>query len=332
VSRKANDLTNLWEYSLAERTLTQKTFGTGPDLSPMPDPSGKGIYFVNGKQSGALTVYNTRTKQTSDLVTDDATQPVLSVDGRRVAYITILDNDRQELWVSDLDGSNRVKLASARALFTLTWSYDGTQYAFAESGNEGTKLYTVHADGSGLRQIPWSGAFIGQSVWTHDSRTLYFSGFRKDPSKEATWKASADGSSVETLVEGCGYAVDTSPDDRYLLSTGNSREAAKIGIYGISVSEKKCSMMVPGVSIILAHTSQDGESFLYAVATRGETALWRQPWKGGKVTGPVKVALKLPFAFRQDYSGNAYDFSTDLSTIVYARPGGQANLYFLSQK
>jgi len=28
----------------------------------------------------------------------------------------------------------------------------------------------------------------------------------------------------------------------------------------------------------------------------------------------------------------AYDFSHDLSTVVYARPGGQHDLYFLSQK
>jgi len=43
--------------------------------------------------------------------------------------------------------------------------------------------------------------------------------------------------------------------------------------------------------------------------------------------------LKVPFAFPLNYgSGNAYDFSRDLSTIVYARPGGHADLYFLNQK
>jgi hypothetical protein len=30
--------------------------------------------------------------------------------------------------------------------------------------------------------------------------------------------------------------------------------------------------------------------------------------------------------------GCAYDFSNDLSTIVYGRPGGHADLYLLSQK
>jgi eukaryotic-like serine/threonine-protein kinase len=331
VSRTVNDLTNIWEYSLAEHTLTQISFGAGPDLSPMPDPGGKGIYFINGKTSGALTVYHVRTKQSIDLVNDDATQPVLSADGRRVAYITLLDN-REELWVADVDGSNRVKLASSAGLFTLSWSQDGSQFAFYDQAKDGSKVFTVRADGSALHQIPWSGAFVGQAVWTPDSKSLYLSGFLKDAGKEATWKASADGSSVETLVEGCGYAVDISTDGRYLLSTGNSREAGKVGIYQISVAEKNCTMAAPGVATFGVHRSPDGKSFLYATSSHGETILSRQPWKDGKITGPAQVALKLPFAFRQDYSGNAYDFSPDLSTIVYARPGGQANLYLLSGK
>ena len=45
------------------------------------------------------------------------------------------------------------------------------------------------------------------------------------------------------------------------------------------------------------------------------------------------MALNVPFAFPTVYrGGNAYDFSSDVSTIVYARPGGHADLYLLSQK
>src|SRR5215469_10295149 len=50
-SRAVNGLTNIWKYSFQDRSLTQTTFGTGPDYSPMPDPGGKGIYYVNGKSS-----------------------------------------------------------------------------------------------------------------------------------------------------------------------------------------------------------------------------------------------------------------------------------------
>jgi len=78
--------------------------------------------------------------------------------------------------------------------------------------------------------------------------------------------------------------------------------------------------------------ARDGKSLLYAVAFRGEVAIYRQPWKDGKVIRTPQVALKLPFAFRLDWNGGSYDFSRDLSTIVYERPGGHADLYLLSQK
>jgi hypothetical protein len=46
-----------------------------------------------------------------------------------------------------------------------------------------------------------------------------------------------------------------------------------------------------------------------------------------------QVALKVPFAFPLWYIGHAaYSFSSDLSTVVYARPVGHADLYLLSQK
>jgi hypothetical protein len=74
------------------------------------------------------------------------------------------------------------------------------------------------------------------------------------------------------------------------------------------------------------------KSILYAVASRGEVAIHRQPWRDGKLAGPDQVALKIPFAFTLAYGGNGYDFSRDLSTIIYARPGGQADLYLVSQR
>jgi hypothetical protein len=43
------------------------------------------------------------------------------------------------------------------------------------------------------------------------------------------------------------------------------------------------------------------------------------------------VALKLPFSFRLYYYGNAFDFSRDLSSIIYSRPGGEADFYLLGQ-
>lgn len=129
-------------------------------------------------------------------------------------------------------------------------------------------------------------------------------------------------------MEGCGsFASDASSDGQYLLLAGPVES-----IYELSIAERKCSVIVPGISTLVAKFSRDGKSILYAVSSRSETIIYRQPWQNGRLTGPVQTALRLPFVFPQRYEGNAYDFSRDLSTIVYARLSGQADLYFLPQK
>jgi hypothetical protein len=136
----------------------------------------------------------------------------------------------------------------------------------------------------------------------------------------------ADGSNPEKFVDNCDVD-DIDPGGKYLLGFGE-----KTGIYEVSISDRKCISLLPGVATYTVTFARDGKSFLYAVASRAEVTIYRQPWKDGKIIGKPQVALKVPFAFPLDYHGNAYDFSRDLSTIVYARPGGHADLYLLSQK
>jgi hypothetical protein len=127
----------------------------------------------------------------------------------------------------------------------------------------------------------------------------------------------------------CGFAYDADPSGKYLLALISFGE--KAGIYEVPISERKCIPLLPGVTSG-AIFAQDGKSLLYAVASPEAVAIYRQPWKDGKVIGTPQVALKLPFSFPLGY-GSTYDFSRDLSTIVYRqRPGGHADLYLLSQK
>ena len=74
------------------------------------------------------------------------------------------------------------------------------------------------------------------------------------------------------------------------------------------------------------------EPFTYAVPSQHDVPIYRQGWQDGKLIGKPQVVLTLPFAFPLVSGGNAYDFSRDLSTVVYARAGGHADLYLLSQK
>jgi len=330
-SRNVSGLTNIWKYNL-DGTLTQITLGAGPDYSPMPDPAGKGIYYVNGKSSGFLTTYHVHSKESKDIASDDATQPEISPDGKRVMYTTLPAPNRNELWVSDIDGDNTVKLATGEILKTATWAQDNFHLAFVNAGaNEEDKAYVVGADGSGLRQLLRTENTIWNVVWGRDQKSIYVSGPEKASQILTVWKWNVDGSNPEKFVENCCIVYDADPSGQYLLGVVPKGETA--GIYEVSISDRKCVALLPGVATFTVAFARDGESFLYAVPSRAEITIFRQAWRDGKIIGAPQVALKVPFTFPLGYAtGNAYDFSKDLSTIVYARPGGHADLYLLSQK
>jgi Tol biopolymer transport system component len=334
LSRTANELKNIWKYDLDDRSLTQVTFGTGPDLSPMRDPTGKGIYFVNGKSSGSLTAYDVRTKQSTEILDEqDVTQPAISPDGKRVMYIT-LGASGDELWVSDIDGNHKVKLATGQSLDTQTWSPDGLHLAFDDKGSapgSSATGYVVGADGSGLRQIPLPSGHVGIILWSRDEKSIYIGANDNTASIPTAWKWTVGAPNLEKFTDNCGYVIDMDPSGKYLLFVVQGGE--KTGIYEVPLATKECTSLLPGVATFAPAFAKDGKSFLYAVASGGgEVTVWRQGWKDGKLVGTPQVALKVPFAFPLYYSGNGYDISRDLSTIVYARPGGHADLYLLSQK
>ena len=327
LSRSPGGLTNLWEYNLSDQRLTQLTFGPGPDLQPMPYPGGKGILFVNGKASGFLTAYHPRSKTSVDIVSENATQPTIAPDVKHLMYVKILGPSKMELWISGIDGSHPLKLASSGRLTTLEWARDGSELAFADNTTGQGKAFLVGADGRGLRPIEGIEGFVGWVTSSADGKTLYISSTTND-GKKAIWVADADGSHVQKFLDDCCQAVDTSSDGRRLL--GIVLEGEDVGVYQILLKEKKRVLVVPGVAPFGAHYSPDGKSVVYPVAALGKVSFYRQPIQEEKPVGKPQVALELPFSFPIVYNGNAFDFSPDLSTIVYARPGGQADFYLLS--
>ena len=81
----------------------------------------------------------------------------------------------------------------------------------------------------------------------------------------------------------------------------------------------------------MVRIAPDDQSFLYAVESdNNEIIFYRANWKNGKLVGSPEVALKVPFAFPLSFEGNAYDFTRDLSTIIFAQPAMQADIYLLS--
>ena len=326
-SRTVNGLTNLWRYNLADRSLTQVTFGPGPDDCPMPDRAGRGIYYVNGRTTAYLTAYNVRSKQSVDFVAESAVEPNISPDGKRVMYIKY--PVPRELWVSDVDGGNGIRLASSGSPYAGDWSPDSSQVSFYDRTSGESKVYIVGADGRGLRQMRRVEGWIGNIIWSADGKSLYITTAKPGakPGSWTVWKANADGSNVERFVDGC-MAMDAAPDGKHLLASGFDRNEGEI--YDIPLADRKCTPLLAGVDGFPIRFARDGKSFLYPVATHAEVTFYRQAWGDGKVIGKPEVAVKLPFSFPLNIGFNGCDFSRDLPTIVYTRLNQQADLYLLS--
>ena len=84
------------------------------------------------------------------------------------------------------------------------------------------------------------------------------------------------------------------------------------------------------VSTVVVRVAPDGDSLLYAVEAEKRIIIYRAKFRDGRIIGTPEVALTVPFAFTFMLGGNAYDFSRDLTTVLFAKPDQKADLYRLS--
>jgi serine/threonine protein kinase len=327
LSRTINGITNIWKYDLGEKEFTQLTFGQGPDRQPMQDPQGKGIYFISGVLTGSLTAYEVKTGQSAEILSDVASQPAISPDGKQLMYVVYVNrNVKEEIWVSRIDGTNAVKIATGKNVGTAAWSPDGKQISYMVSTDAGNKGYMAASDGHSVQEIASVPGQVQAILWSLDQKEIYESLYNSG--KFTVWRFGSDGTNPRKLLDDVA-ALETYPDGKHLLGVVTS--GSKTGLYAVSVPEQKLFPLLPGVETFLMHSAPDGKSFVYPVAGRDEILFYRQAFYEGKLTGEPQLALKLPFAFPLDIFGNAYDFSRDLSKIVYARLSGKSDLYLLKQ-
>src|SRR5262249_48764136 len=159
-----------------------------------------------------LTAYNTRSKESTNIA-EDAIQPTISRDGKRLMYVSVPDQERAELWVSNIDGSQKLKLATvvSGGLATGSWAPDNLHLTFMEEvSGKPDKAYIVAADTGRPRELTGPGVVIQDMLWSADQKSIYLNGL--GAAGWVIWRENADGSNLEKYVEGCGEAFDVSPN------------------------------------------------------------------------------------------------------------------------
>jgi Tol biopolymer transport system component len=226
-----------------------------------------------------------------------------------------------EMWISDVDGSNARKVTSGNDV-SFDWSPDSSWISY----NDSNKIYVSRPDGSELHQIGKVDGSTRAILWSADPRTLYVSTKILASGIYSLWELNVDGSQGELLKADTIYPIDVSPDGRNII--GATWKDSHI--VQLSVATKEETMLVPDASTSMVRVSEDGKSFIYAIEGGKETIFYRQDWENGKPIGEPEVAVKVPFPLYSEVLGkNSYDFSRDLSTIVYSKPNQQADLYLL---
>ena len=143
--------------------------------------------------------------------------PVWSPDGKRIAYVSF-ERRKPIVFVQELaTGSRRAISAFQGNNSAPAFNADGTKLAVALSRDGLTQIYTMNANGTGLRRFTHSYGIDTEPVFSQDSEYLYFTSDRGG-SPQIYRQKLTPGAAAERVTFGSSYAIspDISPDGKYL--------------------------------------------------------------------------------------------------------------------
>jgi TolB protein len=134
----------------------------------------------------AMNADGTNRQQWTQNGADDST-PIWSPDGRRIAFVSQRDGNR-EIYVMPapvlpaqgaVDSPGQVNITQSPGDdWTPAWSPDGKQIAFASIRQGNWEIFIANADGSGLKQVTDDGTGNMSPVWSPDGQTMAYTSKR----------------------------------------------------------------------------------------------------------------------------------------------------------
>ena len=110
--------------------------------------------------------------------------------------------------IPKLGGEIDTLVLSTRQPMYPQWSPDGRAIAFVQDSGDGTGLYIMSADGTGIRELLTTPYELGSPAWSPDGQRMAFVSDQAGPFE--IWTVRADGSGARRLTDATGYR-DTDP-------------------------------------------------------------------------------------------------------------------------
>lgn len=144
------------------------------------------VFVSNADNAGGNEIYSMNGDGTEEtrltFLGWSSLDPVLSPDGRRIAFSSRPPAGDTEIYVMNADGSDITRLTFSPGQDLLpTWSKDGGRIAFVSERDVDWEIYVMNADGSDPTRITYSPGRDWAPTWSPDGSRIAFSSDRLDP-------------------------------------------------------------------------------------------------------------------------------------------------------
>jgi len=177
----------------------------------------------------------TRLTTTSNV---EDTEPNWSPDGNRIVFTRIYpnQNNRQELWTMDANGSNQFYIGIEG--FAAKWSSDGSRFIYTSNVTGNYEIYTSQINGTDVQQLTNTTIDEWFPVWSPDDTQIAYNAYPfGDFSSSEIYVMNADGTNITQLTN--NNFTDSyprwSPDGTRFAFVSDRHQAGKWEIYVMNV-------------------------------------------------------------------------------------------------